>query len=217
MPALPSSEGSSALVKGRLPGYGTALTLRSLAEQYSQPSLMLSVSVSSRHGSVPIWSSRAFDSRSLSWSPSSWHTLAGLGPSPSPAPVTTGDSRRVVNLENLPARTRSLRRVGRCLLFLTVSRPATAAGTTTRSLVVLARRGLAKAERPLAARKMTVLPERLLLKRLPVIVSVATDADAHRLDAGDLRRVGGRRGRSSDEHDRGRDQEQADGNDSAHI
>ena len=65
-----------------------------------------------------------------------------------------------------------MRRVGRWLLFLTVSRPATAAGTTTRSLVVLARRGLANAERPLAERKMTVLAERLLLKRLPVIVSV---------------------------------------------
>ena len=59
---------------------------------------------------------------------------------------------------NLPASTRSFSRVGVCLLFLTVSRRATAAGTRTTSLVRLARRGFANAVRPLFARKMTVLP-----------------------------------------------------------
>ena len=84
-------------------------------------------------------------------------TLAVLPLSPPATPITTGDRRRVVYALNLPASTRSFSRVGLCLLFLTVSRRATEAGTRTTSLVVLARRGLAKAVRPLFARKMTVL------------------------------------------------------------
>ena len=71
---------------------------------------------------------------------------------------------------NLPASTRSFSRVGFCLLFLTVSRRATEAGTRTTSLVLLARRGFAKAVRPLFARKMMVFLRALALKCWPRIV-----------------------------------------------
>src|SRR5215207_1691892 len=142
---------------------------RSLADQYSYPSDMPSLSVSARHGSVPIDCSRLFASRSSS---SGQTELPPPGePSPSPRPVTTGDRRRGVNLENWPDSTRSFSRVGRCLLFATVSRRATDAGTRTTSLVVLARRGLANAVRPLLLRKITVLPLRRALKCEPRIVS----------------------------------------------
>ena len=109
-------------------------------------------------------------SRSPSWSALELQTEAGSPPLPNA--VITGDRRRLVNLLNLPARTRSLKRVGRGVALPPFSRRRTAAGTTTTSLVRLARRGLAKAERPLGARKMTVLAERLALKFLPRIVSV---------------------------------------------
>jgi hypothetical protein len=76
-------------------------------------------------------------------------------------------------LENLPASTRSFRRVGAWRLFLTCSRRPTEAGTVSTSLRPLARRGLANAVRPSADRKMTVFLWRALLKRRPLIVSVA--------------------------------------------
>ncbi len=92
------------------------------------------------------------------------------GPSPLPKPVTTGDSRRVVNALNLPARTRSFMRVGFGLLWLPPSRRETAPGTTTTSFPRDALRGLAKAERPFGARKTTVLSFAPALKFLPRIV-----------------------------------------------
>src|ERR687892_1326248 len=95
------------------------------------------------------------------------------GPSPLPTEVTTGESRRVVKALNLPARTRSLRRVGCGLLTLPPSRRATALGTTTTSFLRDARRGFANAERPLGARKMIVLAFRSDLKFLPRMVSRA--------------------------------------------
>ena len=55
-------------------------------------------------------------------------------PSPSPEPVTTGDSRGGVNFENLPASMRSWKRVGLGRLLDTFSRRDTAAGTFTTSL-----------------------------------------------------------------------------------
>ena len=73
---------------------------------------------------------------------------------------------------NLPASTRSLKRVGFGFAALPASRRRTEPGTLTTSLVALARRGLANAERPLGARKMIVLAVRLFLKFLPVMVSV---------------------------------------------
>src|SRR5215213_6752584 len=149
---------------------------RSLADQYSQPSLIWSPSVSARQGSVPIASSRLFGSRSLSWSESSAQTATPPppppGPSPEPALVTTGDRRRGVNFENLPASTRSFSRVGCWLEFATLSRRATDAGTVSTSLERVARRGLANAVRPSLARKITVLFLRTDLKLRPVIVSV---------------------------------------------
>src|SRR5215210_2114204 len=168
-PAGPPSDGSSAFGKGFLPGYGTAFTLRSLADQYSQPSDIWSLSVSARHGSVPIASSRLFGRRSLSWSESLLQTV-GVPPGPpgpplpSPTPVTTGDRRRGVNFENLPASTRSWRRVGFWLLLATFSRRATAAGTRTTSLLLVARTGFAKAVRPLPERKIRVFLPRWALK-----------------------------------------------------
>src|SRR5829696_5937546 len=109
-PAPAPSDGSSAFGKGFLPGYGTALTFRSLADQYSQPSDIWSLSVSSRQGSVPITSSTVFGSRSPSWSALLLQTTVvpppppppPPPPSPSPTPVTTGERRRGVNLLNLP-------------------------------------------------------------------------------------------------------------------
>src|SRR5688500_7871118 len=102
---------------------------RSLADQYSQPSVIPSLSVSARHGSVPYFSSSLFASRSLSWSESLSHTTRPPpppppppGPSPEPAPVTTGDRRFGVNFEKVPASTRSLSRVGCWRLFETLSR-----------------------------------------------------------------------------------------------
>src|SRR5215210_3065112 len=177
-PAGPPSDGSSAFGKGFLPGYGTAFTLRSLADQYSQPSDIWSLSVSARHGSVPIESSRLFGRRSPSWSELSLQT-AGVPPppppppppSPSPTAVMTGESRREVNLLNWPLSTRSFMRVGRCLLFATRRRRATAAGTRTTSFLVVARRGLANAVRPSGPRKMIVFLSRRALKCEPVIVT----------------------------------------------
>ena len=95
------------------------------------------------------------------------------GPSPLPKDVTTGESRREVKALNLPASTRSLRRVGCGLLRLPRSRRVTAPGTTTTSLLRDARRGFANAERPFGARKMTVFALRSALKFLPWIVSRA--------------------------------------------
>ena len=110
----------------------------------------------------------AFDSRSLSWSESQSQTSPPPPPppppSPSPTPVTTGESRREVNLPNLPASTRSLRRVGRWRLFATRRRRATRAGSGPRASCGEARRGLAKAERPFVPRKITVLRLRLGLE-----------------------------------------------------
>src|SRR5215208_2438762 len=153
---------------------------RSFADQYSHPSVMPSLSVSARHGSVPICSSRLFASRSLSWSASELHT-SGVppppppppppGPSPAPALVTTGERRFGVNLENLPASTRSLRRVGTWRLFEILRRRATEADTVSTSLRVVARRGLTKAVRPSLERKITVFLLRTDLKWRPVIVS----------------------------------------------
>jgi hypothetical protein len=77
-----------------------------------------------------------------------------------------------VNLENLPASTRSLSRVGSWRLFATVSRRATEAGTARTSLVRVARRGFANAVRPSDERKITVFLLRVDLKRRPVMVSV---------------------------------------------
>jgi hypothetical protein len=74
---------------------------------------------------------------------------------------------------NLPASTRSFRRVGRCLPALTTSSRATLAGTFTTSLRRVARRGLANAVRPFAPRKITVLRRALALKFVPRIVSVS--------------------------------------------
>src|SRR5262245_4276822 len=175
------SDGSSAFGNGRSPGYGAALRLRSLADQYSQPSDIWSLSVSARHGSVPIASSSVFGSRSPSWSALLSQTTVPPPPppppppgppSPSPTPVTTGERRRGVNLLTVRlARTRSVRRVGRWRLPETRSRRATAAGTRTTSLRVVERRGFANAVRPLGPRKMTVLRLRCALKFLPVIVS----------------------------------------------
>ena len=77
-----------------------------------------------------------------------------------------------MNLLNLPASTRSLRRVGRWALFLTVRSRATGAVTFSTSFVLDARRGFTNAERPFDARKMTVLPFALERKWRPLIVSV---------------------------------------------
>jgi hypothetical protein len=77
-----------------------------------------------------------------------------------------------VNLLNLPASTRSLRRVGRWALFFTVRSRATGAVTFRMSFDLEALRGLTNAERPLDARKMTVLPLALGRKWRPLIVSV---------------------------------------------
>src|SRR5215216_8038719 len=111
----PPSDGSSAFGNGFWPGYGTAFTFRSLLDQYSQPSVIWSLSVSARHGSVPIASSSVFASRSPSWSALLSQTTLpppppqpSPPPSPPPTPVTTGERRRGVNLLNLPLSTRSL-------------------------------------------------------------------------------------------------------------
>ena len=69
-------------------------------------------------------------------------------------PITTGESRREVKVLNLPASTRSLRRVGRWELFFTVRSRATRSVTVRTSLVLEALRGLTNAERPFDARKM---------------------------------------------------------------
>src|SRR5215218_2812332 len=172
-PGLPPSDGSSAFGNGFWPGYGTALTFRSLADQYSQPSDIWSTSVSARQGSVPIASSRLFASRSPSWSAELSHATVPPPPppSPSPTPVTTGDRRRGVYLLNFPLRTRSFSRVGRWRLSTTRRRRATAAGTRSTSFVRVARTGFANAVRPSAPRKITVLRLRCALKFLPRIVS----------------------------------------------
>jgi hypothetical protein len=62
--------------------------------------------------------------------------------------------------------------VGRGLPALPLKSLRTAPGTITTSLVLLARRGLANAERPPGARKMIVLAERLALKLRPLMVSL---------------------------------------------
>ena len=76
-----------------------------------------------------------------------------------------------MNFENLPASTRSLRRVGTWRLCETLSRRATEAGTVSTSLREVARRGLTNAVRPSLERKMTVFLLRTALKARPVIVS----------------------------------------------
>src|SRR5689334_21256734 len=67
--SLLRSVGSRALGHGFLPGYGYAREFRSSADWYSQPSDRPSVSVSARHGSVPMLFSRPLLSESLSSSP----------------------------------------------------------------------------------------------------------------------------------------------------
>src|SRR5215208_5445979 len=74
-PSVPSS----AFGNGRLPGYGTALAFRSRADQYSNPSSMLSPSVSLAQGFVLIEFSRSSLRPSLS---SSKSEASGV-PSPS--------------------------------------------------------------------------------------------------------------------------------------
>ena len=96
-----------------------------------------------------------------------------FGPEPELAGTTTGESRRDVNLLNLPASTRSLKRVGLGAPELLATSRATAGGTRTTSFELLARRGFANALRPSGPRKITVFFDRAGLKWRPRIVSSA--------------------------------------------
>ena len=140
---------------------------------------------------VPIDSSSSFGSRSPSWSEVLLQAASGFWPGlPALRPSTTGDRRRGVKALNLPARTRSLIRVGRCLPSR-LPGGAPRSGILTTSLLLLARRGLTRrcGRRP---------PEddgiRALLRLEPLAANGqrVADLDAHRRDAGDLRlRCGG--------------------------